>query len=173
MNRTTYEDLFTNYFPKDGEPGNQMVFARTPTQLKTEMENIGVRLDILFGIDPADWSSVISYKIGNIIKKVSDGKYYEAVVDNLNSEPPSVDWQEITPIEDFSTLIVNQSWPTETDFTATQDQTTFIIDYTVGKVQVFLNGIKLKSTEYTATNGISVILGSALNADDWVQIITN
>lgn len=174
MVRTTFEDLFTNYFPKDGEPGNQIVFARTPTQIKTEMENIGVRLDIIFGVEPNDWNNSINYNIGNIIKSSLDNKYYEAINDNTNSEPPSSNWVEITPINDFKNTLSSQgvTWHTETDFTATQNQTTFNINYTVGYIQVFLNGIKLKNTDYTATSGTEIVLNYALNAGDWIQTLT-
>lgn len=55
---------------------------------------------------------------------------------------------------------------TQTKFTATSGQTVFNVNYTVGYVQVFLNGVLLDSlTEFTASNGTSITLsqGAALN----------
>ena len=55
---------------------------------------------------------------------------------------------------------------TQTKFTATAGQTVFSVNYTVGYVQVFLNGVLLDSlTEFTASNGTSITLtqGAALN----------
>ena len=55
---------------------------------------------------------------------------------------------------------------TQTKFTATADQTVFSVNYTVGYIQVFLNGVLLDSlTEFTASNGTSITLtqGAALN----------
>jgi hypothetical protein len=55
---------------------------------------------------------------------------------------------------------------TQTKFTATAGQTVFSVNYTVGYIQVFLNGVLLDSlTEFTASNGTSITLtqGAALN----------
>ena len=53
-----------------------------------------------------------------------------------------------------------------TSFTATASQTTFSVTYTVGYIEVFLNGVLLNSSDYTATNGTSVVLavGATLNS---------
>jgi hypothetical protein len=47
----------------------------------------------------------------------------------------------------------------EVVFEATADQNTFLVDYTVGQIDVFHNGAKLNPEEFTATNGTSVVLG--------------
>ena len=63
----------------------------------------------------------------------------------------------------------------EYQFTATASQTTFTgsddnsetLSYTANAIQVFLNGILLDSaTDYTATNGTSVVLTSAAALND-------
>ena len=58
-----------------------------------------------------------------------------------------------------------------TSFTATASQTTFSATYNVGYVQVFMNGVLLNGTDYTATNGTSVVLSVAANAGDIVETI--
>ena len=60
---------------------------------------------------------------------------------------------------------------TTTRFVATASQSLFTVSYSVGYVDVFLNGSKLDSTEYTATNGTSVSLTTAAAADDIVEIV--
>jgi hypothetical protein len=60
---------------------------------------------------------------------------------------------------------------TKTDFTATAAQTTFSVTYTVGFVDVYYNGSKLSSSEYTATNGTSVVLGTACAVNDIVETV--
>ena len=60
---------------------------------------------------------------------------------------------------------------TTSRFVATASQSTFTVSYNVGYVDVFLNGIKLDSTEYTATNGSSVSLTSAAAEDDIIEIV--
>ena len=54
-----------------------------------------------------------------------------------------------------------------TEFVATSNQTTFAVDYTVGEILVFLNGVLLDNgVDYTATNGTSVVLTNGAAADD-------
>jgi len=68
---------------------------------------------------------------------------------------------------------------TEFVFTATSGQTTFSEDdtstalsYSVGKIDVFKQGLKLKAADFTATNGTSVVLGSGASTDDIVIVVT-
>jgi hypothetical protein len=59
-----------------------------------------------------------------------------------------------------------------TTATATSGQTTFSVSYDVGFVDVYLNGVKLLvSTDFTATNGTSVVLASGATAGDIVDIV--
>ena len=67
---------------------------------------------------------------------------------------------------------------TEFVFTATDGQTTFATDdtstalsYTVGKIDVYKQGLKLKPADFTATNGTSVVLGSGASADDIIIVV--
>ena len=54
-----------------------------------------------------------------------------------------------------------------TEFVASSSQTTFTVDYTVGEILVFLNGVLLDNgVDYTATNGTSVVLTNGAAADD-------
>ena len=58
-----------------------------------------------------------------------------------------------------------------TEFTATAGQTTFTVNYAVGNILVFINGAKLDANSFTANNGTSVVLGSAADAGDIVEVI--
>ena len=60
---------------------------------------------------------------------------------------------------------------TKTDFTATAGQTSFSATYTVGFVDVYYNGSKLSTSEYTATTGSTVVLGTAAAVGDIVETI--
>jgi hypothetical protein len=62
----------------------------------------------------------------------------------------------------------------EQTFTATAGQTTFtfVDGYTPGYVDVFLNGVLLSKTEYTATNGTTVVLTDSCLLSDIVTIIS-
>ena len=54
---------------------------------------------------------------------------------------------------------------------ATAGQTSFYASYTVGFLDVFLNGVKLLAGDYTASNGTTVVLNSACQANDEVVIV--
>jgi hypothetical protein len=60
---------------------------------------------------------------------------------------------------------------TTSEFTATASQTTFTVAYTVGLIDVYRNGVKLAPTDYTATNGTSVILGTGANSGDVIETV--
>ena len=54
--------------------------------------------------------------------------------------------------------------------TATGGQTTFSpLTYTVGSVDVFLNGVLLDGSDYTATNGTSIVLDVGTSAGDLLE----
>jgi hypothetical protein len=58
---------------------------------------------------------------------------------------------------------------TRTDFTATAAQTVFTVSYPVGFIDVYRNGVKLATTDFTATNGTSFTLTTGANSGDIVQ----
>jgi len=58
-----------------------------------------------------------------------------------------------------------------TTFTATAGQTAFTVSYTAGLVEVFLNGAKLSTADFTATNGTSIVLASGANVGDTVDVV--
>ena len=71
----------------------------------------------------------------------------------------------------WNTANIAQQAYTKTSFTATASQTTFTVDYTVGFVNVYLNGVLLlDGTEYTATNGTSIVLAAGAAVNDSVVV---
>jgi hypothetical protein len=60
---------------------------------------------------------------------------------------------------------------TKTSFTATASQTTFTVTYTVGLIEVYVNGVLLNGADYTASNGTSVVLAVGCNSGDIVETI--
>ena len=55
---------------------------------------------------------------------------------------------------------------------ATENQTLFSVNYTVGYLDVYLNGSKLDSTEYVSTDGTTVTLTEGANVNDCLEFIT-
>jgi len=67
---------------------------------------------------------------------------------------------------------VPQATQTRDRFVATAAQTSFPTSgYDVGFLDVFLNGVKLDTTDFTAINGSDVVLASGASADDVVEVV--
>lgn len=83
-----------------------------------------------------------------------------------------------TTIADFLLLthlyrnIASNEVQEKTDVTATASQTLFPLNYNVLSIAVSVDGIKLRNTEYTASNGTSITLNQALDEGSWVQFIS-
>ncbi len=74
----------------------------------------------------------------------------------------------------FNTFVVAENTIRTETFTATASQTTFtLVDpYTIGNIQVYLNGVKLLvGVDVTATNGTTIVLADPANVGDAVQTV--
>jgi hypothetical protein len=60
---------------------------------------------------------------------------------------------------------------TRTSFTATAGQTAFTVTYAVGYLQVYVNGVLLATSDYTATSGTGFTLGIACAVGDIVEAL--
>jgi hypothetical protein len=71
-------------------------------------------------------------------------------------------------------VTINTTGPvrTITSFIATANQTTFSVAYTIGYIDVYLNGSRLNATEYTASNGTTVVLSPGATLGDAVDMIS-
>lgn len=61
---------------------------------------------------------------------------------------------------------------TSISFTSTPGQTIFSTSYSIGFVDVFINGVKLSNLEFTATNGSTVVLDDPCFGGEIVEIVT-
>ena len=69
------------------------------------------------------------------------------------------------------TGVTTTAYRTVTEFTATAGQTTFTPpSYSVGFINVYLNGVLLGSADYTATNGTTVVLTTGASAGNLVTV---
>ena len=75
---------------------------------------------------------------------------------------PAWDGSALTGMSTFSETVV----------TPTANQTVFNFTYTVGKLQVYFNGVKLlNTTDFTASNGTTVVLGTGATVNDKVEFV--
>jgi len=77
----------------------------------------------------------------------------------LKSTGTGVEWESFPTARSSST------------YTASEGQTTFSFTYNVGFVDVFVNGVRLTDAEFTATDGLTVVLGTSCRVGDIVDII--
>jgi hypothetical protein len=78
---------------------------------------------------------------------------------------------QIVEIDNYLTAFLpTNALRTITTFTATAGQTTFSVTYTQGLIDVYYNGSCLAQSEYTATNGTSIILATACQVNDIVVV---
>ena len=72
----------------------------------------------------------------------------------------------------IGTAPVPQATQTRDSFTATSGQTSFATGgYTPNFLDVYLNGVKLASADYTATNGSDVVLASGAATGDILEVV--
>ena len=107
----------------------------------------GSTLDVLEVTGISTFSGLVS--VGGTTG--TDGQY-------LRSTGVGVTWAS------FPTMRTTQS------YTATEGQTTFSFTYNVNLLDVFLNGVKLTPSEYTASNGSTVVLNSGCFAGDTIDL---
>ena len=124
-------------------------------------------------------TGVITASDGRLIAGVgisSEGTYIGSGITAFNFVGASV--TNITvPSAGFSTISIDFNGltgifaKTENKFSATEGQTSFPINYEIGYIDVFLNGVRLNSDNFTATDGSTVGLTTAASAGDAVDII--
>ena len=69
--------------------------------------------------------------------------------------------------------VTTTAYRTVTEFTATSGQTTFSVpSYTVGFIDVYQNGVMLGSADYTATDGLTVVLAIGATVGDLIEVIS-
>ena len=126
----------------------------------------------------ADSDSVKIQLMQGSITALESGTYNDApLIARLDSDTTAISALR-TELDGLSgTAAINTTVYT---YTATQGQTTFTgadsngltLSYAVGKIYVFLNGILiLDTTDYTATNGSSIVLQQAADSDNTLQVI--
>ena len=127
--------------------------------------------------------TTLSYSPGNVLIHLN-GFMLKETVDYTASNGTSVvlntsaDSGNELAITSFSGGKVSAGGINTFSFIADSGQTTFTgsdengtdLDYSAGNTQVFLNGILLDDADYTATNGSSIVLASAADSADYINI---
>jgi hypothetical protein len=94
------------------------------------------------------------------------GRTFIYYVDDDSSQ-----WVDASPFNIPEQEIGLTPGKTSLTLTATESQTVFLVSYEVGFIDVFLNGIRLNSSEFTANNGTSIILTQPAAANDVLDVV--
>jgi len=153
-----------NFIVKNGlEVNNNLIFANTgsnkvgiattnPQYTLHVRGGIGATNSVITGV-----STVNDLIIGG---KVSAGSSFGAAGQYLVSTGAGVTWGAVPTVR-------------STDLqTAGVGATTFNTTYTVGLIDVYVNGVKLSADEYTANNGATVVLDDACFGGETVEFIS-
>ena len=92
--------------------------------------------------------------------------YYDEVAEGIGS---TAVWVDAAPfnIPEPSATPSKSSYT----FTATEGQTSFSVSYSIGYIDVFVNGVRLNSTEFVENNGTSVDLVTGASAGDVIDVV--
>lgn len=118
--------------------------------------NVGISsslsaLNVTGGVNIVGITTVTSISSGSTTGQ--SGQY-------LQSTGIGITWASFPTLRDVST------------FVATSGQTSFTVSYNVGFVDVYINGVRLTESEYTASNGTSIVLNEACFGEETVDIIS-
>ena len=118
----------------------------------------------------------LTYEIGQLDVYYNGSKLYpdEFAATNGTSivlAQPATLGAQISTVK-YVAALTTTSIRNESTFNTTAGQTTFNVNYTPGQVDVFYNGSKLNVSEFTATNGTSVVLGFACAANESIAIVS-
>ena len=127
--------------------------------------------------------TTLSYSPGNVLIHLN-GFMLKETVDYTAANGTSIvlnsaaDSGNELAITSFSGGKVSAGGINTFSFVADSGQTSFTgadangttLDYSAGNTQVFLNGILLDDADYTATNGSSIVLASAADSADYINV---
>ena len=130
--------------------------------LNSSLTSVGTLTKLDVGdVNATGMSTVTNLKISGY---VSVGNTHGTSGQVLASVGAGVTWKSLADV-------LPQARTTQTN-TATSGQTAFTFAYNVNYLDVFINGVKLSSSEYTATNGADITLNEAAFAGDIVEFVS-
>jgi hypothetical protein len=123
--------------------------------------NIDYKLHVVGGIGATDLvvTGIATFPYISLTGVVAVGSSLGVSGQYLVRSGAGVTWQDLPAFRNLST------------FTATPGQTVFFIDYTIGYVDIFINGVKLSSNEFTAVDGSTISLNQPCFGGETVELV--
>jgi hypothetical protein len=153
-----------NFVVQNGiEVNKNLIFANSNSgKVGIATTNVQYTLHVNGGIGATDLkvTGVGTFKDLVINGRVTAGSSLGISGQYLISTGAGVTWASLPSVRTVDTQI------------ATAGQTTFTTQYLVGLLDVYINGVRLSSDEYTATNSIQVILDYACFGGETVEFVS-
>lgn len=145
-----------------GAPGIAFLNETSSGLYRPSASNVGIAVS---GVNAMTWSNA-----NVVVPSAIQFNTSNCVITGLPT-PTSASSAATKAYVDTAVAAITSS-PRRQIYTATASQTTFAITYTVGSIDVWRNGVKqINGTDFTATNGTSVVFASGLPAGDIVDIV--
>lgn len=157
-----------------------LVFLGIVTRAQSNNGEIFVKVQNGFEFDELhDYSKVGLTNNAVVVYESATSLYKPKTIPTILGYTPVPDSRTITINGTTYDLSANRSWTvsanqnarTEYEFTTDGTTATYSAVYSIGQVDVFYNGSKLASTEFTATNGTSVTLGFTPPSGQVVEVV--
>jgi hypothetical protein len=153
-----------NFVVKNGfEASTDLIFADADTRkVGIGTTNPQYKLDVRGGIGATDLNVIGVSTFNNLVfgGYLSIGNTTGQQNQVLTSTGVGVTWRTSSNLR------------TSTTFTATLGQTTFSATYSIGYVDVYINGVKLTNAEFVGADGNSIVLNDACFGGETVEIIS-
>lgn len=145
--------------------GNQPTSVAFPSQ---NFSGNGSTTAFTMSVAPANTASVFVYVSG--VKQDPTTYSVSGTTLTFSAAPPSgTNNISVIYMGVPASGVTTTAYRTITEFTATAGQTSFSVpSYTVGYMDVFRNGVRLNSADFTASTGTTVVLTSGATAGDTV-----
>jgi len=154
-------DGTTGQFLKTDGAG-QLSFATVATDVLGDTSpQLGGSLDV-------NGQSIVSVSNGNIT--ITPDGSGSIILDGLTHPQADGTNGQVLKTDGSGTLSFGSSITETLDTSPTNLQTTWNVNYVVGRIVVFLNGVKLiNGSDFTATNGTSVVLTTGVATTDVIE----
>ena len=154
-------DGTTGQFLKTDGAG-QLSFATVATDVLGDTSpQLGGSLDV-------NGQSIVSVSNGNIT--ITPHGSGSIILDGLSHPQADGTNGQVLKTNGSGTLSFGSSITETLDTSPTNLQTTWNVNYVVGRIAVFLNGVKLiNGSDFTATNGTSVVLTTGVATTDIIE----
>jgi hypothetical protein len=130
----------------------------------------GVTTQYTMAVAPANTAAVL-VAISGVLQDPSTYGVVGRILTFSQAPPIGVDNISVRYLALPASNVTTTAYRSVTEFTATAGQTTFTpASYTPGFINVFRSGVRLGAANFTATNGVTIVLTNAAAAGDLITI---